>query len=333
LIIEAASDTLHVSDTLLIDNHGEFSWNPDTVIPGIYFLKKKSNDHLLLILQTNKPVHIDAQYINFPTDAIVTGSDYHQDFMKVEEITKNWQLNLQQISEISSDSGWVASPQAIAIIKTKMDSVTNIYRQKILSVSTNPLVKMFALLQSAGSKQLFNPWQHRNLFYQTDSLLTNYDFIYEVREFSRKVKEIKEIEHLSKKFNPGDIFPEMILSINLNDSISTKDIKGNITYIGIYNPKEKENQILYTESLNDIKNYQRKGLQTFILVTDSSDINIKNNKYYYHNYTTGLSHNIKEELGIVKLPANFLLNEQGVIIAKNIWGDKLQNVLRQLHQK
>lgn len=332
MLIRTATEYERVIDTILVDHQGEFTWNPDTVVPGIYFLEKNPDNRLVLVF-TNKPVQVDAQYINFPANAKVSGSDHSQDFFKVENISKNWQQALQKTSAATSDSGWLPSPAAVATIKMKLDSITQIYREDILNVAEAPLVRMYALLQTAGDRQLFDPWKHRQLFYDTDSLVTSYQFLPEVRQFSEKVAKLRETEELGMKLQPGDTFPAMVLAYDQSDTISAKDLRQSIVYIGIYHTDQPTGQDLYQESLLQLGRYQWRGLKAAILTTDSANINKVNPRFYYHNYASGLSLTLKEDLGIVALPANFLLNEEGVIVAKNVWGDKLQQVLEQLHQK
>lgn len=332
MLIRSATEYGQVADTLLVDHQGVFVWNPDTVVPGFYLLEKNPDNRLVLVFN-NKPVQVDAQYINFPANAKVTGSNHSQDFFKVENIIKNWQQALKKASAATSDSGWIPSPGAVANIKAKLDSLTHIYREDLLNVAEAPLVRMYALLQTAGHRQMFDPWKHRQLFYDTDSLLTSYHFLQEVRQFSSKVAKLRETERVGQKFIPGDAFPEMVLAYEQSDTISTENLRQSAVYIGIYDPTQQNGQELYQESLLQLGRYQWRGLKAAILTTDSANINKVNPRFYYHNYASGLSLNLKEELGIVLLPANFLLNEEGVIVAKNVWGDKLQEVLEQLHQK
>jgi hypothetical protein len=332
LLIRSATDYGRIIDTLLVDHQGEFVWNPDTVVPGFYLLEKNSDNRLVLVFN-NKPVQVDAQYINFPSNAKVTGSDHAQDFFKVENITKNWQQALKKASAATSDSGWVPSPPAVANLKFMLDSITKVYQEDVLNVAEAPLVRMYALLQTAGQRQMFDPWSHRQLFYETDSLLGSYQFLNEVRQFSGKVSKLRETEQVGLKFQPGDAFPEMILAYDQSDTISTNDLRQSKVYIGIYHPGQANGQDLYQESLLQVGRYQWRGLKTAILTTDSASIIKANPRFFYHNYASGLSLNLNEELGIVSLPANFLLNEEGIIVAKNVWGDKLQQVLEQLHQK
>ncbi len=332
MLIRSAIEYERVIDTLLVDHQGAFVWNPDTVIPGFYLLEKDSIHRLVLVFN-NKPVQVDAQYINFPANAKVTGSDHSQEFSKVENISKNWQQALQKASAATSDSGWTPSTAAVANIKIKLDSITSMYRADMLDVAEAPLVVMYTLLQTAGHRQMFDPWKHRQLFYTTDSLLSPYAFINEVRQFSTKVSQIKAAEQLALKYQPGDAFPDMILAYDQADTITTKDLRHSTAYIGIYHPDQENGQTMFQESLSQLGRYQWRDLKAAILIPDSANVAKQNPRFYYHNYTTGLSPNLKEELGIVTLPANFLLNAEGVIVAKNVWGDKLQEVLEQLHQK
>ena len=332
MLIRSATAYGEVADTLLVDHQGKFVWNPDTVVPGFYLLEKNADNRLVLVFN-NKPVHVDAQYINFPSNAKVTGSEHSQEFFKVENISKNWQQALQKASAATSDSGWIPSRAAVATIKMKLDSITSLYRTDLLNVAEAPLVRMYALLQTAGHRQMFDPWQHRQLFYTTDSLVAPYHSMNEVQQFSMVVSRLKATEQLALKFQPGDPFPEMVLAYEQGDTITTENLRQSMVFIGIYNPMQPNGQDLYQESLSQLGRYQWRDLKAAILITDSATVAKVNPRFYYHNYASGLSLNLKEELGIVNLPANFLLNEEGIIVAKNVWGDKLQHVLEQLHQK
>ncbi|GAO28388.1 hypothetical protein JCM15548_1474 [Geofilum rubicundum JCM 15548] len=333
MVIRSAYDTERVNDTLLIDHQGEFVWNPDTVIPGFYFLEKGPHNHLVLIFTGQNTVQIDAQYINFPNNAKVSGSNHAEDFSKVEAIRNNWHQALQKATTATSDSGWIPTPGAVHQLKEQLDSVTNFYRQVILDAAKPPLVRMYALLQTAGRHTLFDPWENRQLFYTTDSLLASYQFMEEVGRFSEKVSQLKATEQLSNKLRPGDAFPEMILSIDQADTITVSQLSASPVYIGIYNPSDPGENALHEESLTQLVRLQSRGFQVAFLLTDSATIAQKHPRFHYHNYRTGLPGNIQEELGIVRQPANFILNESGIIVAKNVWGNKLQQIAEQLLQK
>jgi hypothetical protein len=333
MLISPATESIGAVDTILIDHHGEFVWNPDTVIPGFYFLEKNDGNRLVVVFSVNQPVHVDAQYINFPTNAKVSGSDYSIDLFQVENISKNWQQALQKASAATSDSGWIPSPLAVKNIQEQLDSITEIYRADVLKMAEKPLVRMYALLQTAGHRQLFDPWKHRQLFYATDSLLLPYLFLSEVRQFSKKVAQLKATELLALKYQPGDSFPDIVLARNQVDTLSSEDFEQSTVYISLSNPAQQNEQSMYHESLQHLNRYQWSGLKAVFLLTDSASITKDNPRFYYYNYGSGLSYNLKEELGIVNLPANFLLNEEGIIVAKNVWGNKLKQVLEQLHQK
>jgi hypothetical protein len=117
MVIRSAYEPKRLNDTLLIDHQGEFVWNPDTILPGFYFLEKDPDNHLVLIFTGDNTVHVDAQYINFPNKAKVNGSNHAEDFSKVETISKTWQKALQKTTAVTSDSGWIPTPVAVNITK------------------------------------------------------------------------------------------------------------------------------------------------------------------------------------------------------------------------
>lgn len=320
-------------DTLLIDNHGMFAWTPDTLIPGFYILEKSPNNHLVLVMEDNRPVSIDAQYISFPKNCKVTGSDNYLDFYQIETLSKKWQKAMQTSTSTTIDSVWKPTAQAVEKLKQTLDSITQIYREEIVQISDEPLVRMFGLLQTAGNKRLFDPWAHKELYFAADSMLEPFSHLREVKMFRREAEVLYNKHLLFNKLQPGTQFPEIILSVMGQDTLSTSDFLGSPLYIELYEPGKEDQAAIHQKAIEKVNSFQWRGMKAAFLLLDSITLPESKRGFNSMNLSDGLSPEIMEQLGVVSLPANFILSDSGIIAGKNLWDKKLQELMELLVKK
>lgn len=320
-------------DTLLIDNHGRFVWTPDTVEAGFYILQKNPENQILLVLQHGKPIVIDAQYFSFPKGSRVEGFELHEDFLELKEVSKQWHNDLAIISALTSDSTWKPGVDVIKSLKHKQDSLTDSYRQKVLTLSQHPLVRMVGLMQTSGNRPLFDMWTYKDLYFEVDSALVNYSELREVRTYRQGVAKLYALQNKFEKLKAGDSFPNLVLAINRNDTLTTSDLKESPVFIGLFDAGDSEQAAVQARCAELLRQYRWRGLKAVYLNFDSTEVVRDIPQFYYANLEGGLSPELKEELGIVNMPACFVLTQTGIIAARNVWDDRLQQVIGQLVEK
>ena len=304
LIIRSVSASNEIPDTILIDNKSEFVWNPENVVPGMYYLENDIGKKILLILNSNKPQIVDGQYVTFPHHLKTYGTDLPQLFLKVETLCEEWNFEIENAVANANESRKNVALYNIKDIDNKLDSIKMEYRKKALLISDDPLVKMVVLLQYVGNIPLFDTWKDRNLFFEIETELNPYKEINEVKIFSEKISKLHEMEKFYNKISVGDKFPLLIFD---NDTISTEKYTGKIVYIEI----RKSNTSHETIDLSSFKNSK---LETFILTLEEKEE----------------EEQIINSLGIMQFPSNFLLNTEGLIAAKNIWDNELKGAIGEL---
>lgn len=332
LTITPATGNLFI-DTLLIDNHGRFVWTPDTVESGFFILQKNPENQILLVLQHGKPIVIDAQYFSFPKGSRAEGFVLHENFLALKEVSKQWHNDLDNASALTTDSMWKPGVEEIKALRHELDSITESYRQKVLSLSQHPLVRMVGLMQTSGNRPLFDMWTYRDLYFEVDSTLGIYSDLREVRTFRKEVAKLYEMQMKHGLLKAGDSFPDLILSINKNDTVRTADLKESPVFIGLFDASDSEQAALQTRCAELLRQYRWRGMKAVYLNFDSTEVFRDVPQYYYMNLEGGLAPDLKEELGIVNMPACFVLTQSGIIAARNVWDDRLQQVIGQLVEK
>jgi hypothetical protein len=272
---------------------------------------------------------VDAQYINYPEDSKVTGSDIALDALELEKISNKWLKEITPLIQQAQDSIWIASDANRQKLTSDLDSVRLIYRDLALEISVKPLVRFLALHQNAGNISLFEPWTDRQYFFQADTALQSYKTIPEIQQFLVKVDSLRRLHFLNEKIKPGTQFPLLSFPNMVGDTISSQKFKGIPVYVEIWNPSMPVNARIHASVVPILNKYRRPELEVYMIAVDTATTvwkdAVRMQSLYYQQVvdSKGVNSNLFNDLGIIQLPSNFLIDANGIVVAKNIWGRQL----------
>jgi len=135
----------------------------------------------------------------------------------------------------------------------------------------------------------------------------------------------------------GNTFPEICLSNNLGKNICLSSLKGKMVFVNFRNNAKAK--FPFSRCYTVFSNKEFKEGLGFIIVdvtfekSPNFDYRAKNDSidaFYQFNDATELESDVLRNLGITQLPANFLLNKDGLIIAKNLSATALYDTLGNL---
>ncbi|MDG5799461.1 hypothetical protein QA597_03700 [Marinilabiliaceae bacterium ANBcel2] len=326
LIIHEATSNSQYSDTILINHQAEFEWNPDSLTDGFYCLSKTSGEKATFYIEQNQPLIIDAQYISYPQNIKITGLNCNKEIHKIEANSKMWHNELTKATSITKSSKWSATKEEKKALSSKIDSINSKYRNQAERIATTPLSKMFALMQATGNQRLFDPWLDRELFFEVESQLNNYTQLKEVKKFISKSSKLKEKKRLHNLYSPGDKFPidtlETIISSNLENLFNN-----DLLYVE-FTTSENEHLLNSIERnfVLDVINNNHKAL-IFVMDSLNHPQRLYHSNILYHLTTNEKQSKIAETIGLITMPANFILDNNSNIIAKNITKENLEKIL------
>lgn len=342
IIIKHADSSINWSDTIIINHLGEFEWFKDSIQTGFYRLEKTSGEGLMFFLKKGSAVYIDALYVTYPQETKIKGSDISLDILAVENNSRKWIEEIAHLSDRTKASSWSVSDLNMHELKSDFDSIREIYKNHALEISTNPLVRYIALLQQAGNNPLFDPWIDRHYYFELDSLLKTdkqHNQFDKFNQFNQKVDSLHRIDLQHRKIKPGSAFPEISLPNMWGDTISISQFRKSPLYIEIWNPSMKENARIHSSTFSLINRYRRQELEVYLIAIDTITATwkdkIREQNLYYQNVIDldGSASVLYNKLGIMQLPSNFLVDTNGVVMAKNIWGDQLEQGIDLLLKK
>jgi hypothetical protein len=322
IVLQSVSDSLSVNDTLLINHVGEFQWRPDTVIPGFYKLSKYTGQSVIVVLDGVEPVVLDGQYFNFPELLSINGPVSSNGFLHIDKLAASWRQALE--SEITAivDSDWMPNQKMVTLLHHKLDSIDQNYHALMFPQNGHPLVQMYALLQTAGNRNLYHLIADSALFVSVTHAIQPYSYLSEVKHFLRKTERLKKVLYSRQQLIPGAMFP----NIAINDSLDFSKLRGYLAYLEISDAK-RLSAIPFIPARYDNLVSVRIVFDTISLLTpDGWDYSCLKFKQYDRERIT-------DDLGLIQLPSNFVIDTLGVIIARDVWNSQLEAVLKQLVKK
>lgn len=325
LIVKSVEDSTDVLDTLLINHLGEFSWQPDTFSAGLYRLSKTDGDGTIVVLEHGNPLYVDGQYFTFPDQTKISGGISSDGFIRVDKFSAQWRKHLKETTSSVIEPNWKPKKEDIEKLHAYLDSVDVVYKALIFHKEDHPLERMYALIQTSGKRHLFHMIKDSALFLSTAKSLVDYENFPTVRTFLRRTEKLHRFVQQKELLLPGKQFPFHLIP----DSSILAQLEEDPLYVEIYNSsdplnKNQENEILY---------YSNSSLKICKIDLDSIPNNRQTKSIIYYYPSRDERIKLQENLPILQLPTNFIIDEQGVIVASDIWNQQRKEVLDRLLKK
>jgi len=329
LILQSINNSANILDTLLINHLGEFSWQPDTFTSGLYKLSKTDGEGTLLVLENESPIYIDGQYFTFPNQSKIIGGISSAGFIRVDKFSEQWRKQLNETTSSIIQKNWQPKEEDVKKLHTYLDSVDVVYKALMFQKEDHPLEKMYALIQTSGKRHLFNIIKDSTLFISTAKELAPYRSFPTVQIFLRRTDKLHKFVQQRKQIRPGKEFPFYLIT----DTSTLGHLKGAPVYLELYNPSDpinKSQRNTYDTELIQYTNSQIKICKISLdTIPDTRQMKA------IINYHPSEDERIKilEHIPIHQLPTNYIIDENGIIVATDIWNKQRSEVLDGLLKK
>jgi peroxiredoxin len=344
---ELKGNGLNPVDSMKVTSDGSFKFKKEVTIPSFYLLKSNNNNFLTMLLEPGEKITLKVQRDSLNKPVSITGSkgtELMAEYNKNLQATIKKMTGLHNIYEQNSDK-----PDLPKLIES-LDSLANIYlneintyTKKYIDDNLTSLVSLVALYQQvAPSVYIMNPAKDMKYFLKVDSsmfsLYPNYEPVVSLHE---QVKEIAAKVNGDSIASPasatGTIAPDISLPSPEGDTIKLSSTRGSIVLLDFWaswcTPCRKENPNLVT--VYNI--YHKRGFQIYQVSLDKTrDAWLKGiqddhlDKWIHVSDVQYWNSIVVPLYKIESIPANFLLDKEGHIIASNLRGERLQTKLAEL---
>jgi peroxiredoxin len=334
-------------DSVIVSEDGRFEFKRKVKFPSFYLLKINQNNFLTMLIEPGEKIKMTSHFdsLNYPVAIIGSkGTKLIADYNKRLIKTRYKISNLNNIYDINSGRPDVA--KVIDSLDNLGDGYLNEmnrYAKKYIDDNVSSLATI-PVLYSQLTQEIYilDPQKDLSYFLKVDSsLFKKYPEYGPVIDLHNQIKQMVTYfdSAESSKTNPGERMeaPEIALPSPEGDTIKLTSTRGSFVLLDFWAswcaPCRTENPNLikawnmyrnrgfkiYQVSLDKtkeawIKGIQEDGLDKWIHVSDVS---------YWQSVVVPL-------YKIESIPANYLLDREGRIIATNLRGDALQRKLAEI---
>jgi thiol-disulfide isomerase/thioredoxin len=343
---ELQTNKINVLDSAILDSDGKFSFSGITQFPKFYALRTNPRNYITLIVNPFNQIIIKGDARNLGSAYTVQGSEESN---KIRILRNRLNESITQLDEIGTVfNSYIGKPE---FNKVK-DSISQVSKQIIedhkkytiqfVEQNKNNLAGLMALYQQVGIRQyILDPKQDLKYFEMVDSALAisipKSDAVIALHAQVQEIRRQRDIEfELNSRLGNGSPAPEIALPNPQGDTILLSSLKGKYVLLDFWaswcKPCRVENPIL----VKNYKKYHDKGFEIYQVSLDKSRSALESaiqsdSLIWVHvsdlQYWNSAPAKVYSVQGI---PANFLLDKNGRIIAKNLRGDALEAKLSEI---
>ncbi|MCK5168754.1 MAG: AhpC/TSA family protein [Bacteroidales bacterium] len=345
-LVELQTSNINILDSVILNNTGTFSFKGQTDIPKFYAIRTTSNNYLTLIVNHLEQIIITADGEDLSKDAIIAGSTESHNILvlrtKLEESVERLDsLAVYYQSLIGTrELNKVKDSLSLVSQKTIEDHIK--FTQNFIHENSNSLAGLMALYQQiAPRRTVLNPKDHLEYFNLIDSsLMSTIPKSDAVKALHAQLEEFKRQNNSENNINEvvgiGVVAPNIALQNPEGDTISLDSLRGKYVLIDFWASWCRPCRVENPNLVKSYEKYHAKGFEIFQVSLDKKkeswlDAIEKDKLNWIHVSDLQYWNSAPAELYKVQsIPASFLLDKQGKIIAKNLRGDALEAKLSEL---
>lgn len=337
LLEHLSSKAVTPVDSAEVDSNGEFKLNAGEITePGFYRLRINENNFVILLLSEGEHAEISGNALDFYQSYEVEGSEGSTKLRYLDQKLRGDYIktdSLKQVFQAFQQQGHPRLDSIAQAIDAAYQGMQEEKRQFVLAfLEENP-----TSLAALSAVQSLNPAQDLAVYEKVaeDLSATMAESDY-VKQFKTQLVDIRSKQQAAGRTEIGAVAPEMVLKTPEGETIKLSDFKGKVTMIDFWAAWCKPCRMENPNVVKLYAKYKSKGFEIFGVSLDQSG-----DKWVEAIAQDGLTWKHGSELrfwessfvpayNLDGIPMTYLLDENGVIIAKGLRGEQLEQKLKEI---
>ena len=344
---ELKPEELKRVDSAAVAPDGTFKLKRDLTEASFYLLKITDNNFLTMVLEPGDKIEMNSYFDSLSYPSSLTGSKGTELMAEYNQTLRKSIRKFSSLNSIYMDN--LNNPELPKVVES-LDSMAQSYLSEINAYTKNyidenltSLVSLVALYQQiAPSVYVMNPSNDLRYFVKVDSSLRkNYPENPLVVSLHEQIQEmsanIKNNEEKTPAAGEGAEAPEISLPSPEGKTINLSSTRGSYVLLDFWAswclPCRKENPNLVLA----YNKYHKKGFQIYQVSLDKTKEawikGIKDDQLDQWIHVSDVKYWNSVVVPLYKIesiPANFLLDKEGKIIATNLRGEQLEKKLAEI---
>jgi len=333
-------------DTVKIGEDGSYEFKGTTKNPEFYAISLlNGQEYITLVLDSVSNVTLDADTAKFATSYTVSGS---KDSELLKELNDKLEITLSRIDSLGeiyrTSMGAPGFDSVEAVINAKYESIVEDqknFNKKIIDANPNSLACLMALSQSVGQRApVFNLEKEEAYFMKVDAALSK------LYPESQAVKSLHDYlvqynqqkEAMKNAIGVGSEAPEISLPTPEGKTLALSSLRGNYVLLDFWAAWCKPCRAESPTLVENYKKYKGKGFKIYQVSLDQTKEDwtkaIADDNLGAWSHVSDLKYwecAPAQQYGVQSIPANFLLDPQGKVIATNLRGPALGAKLKEIY--
>lgn len=326
-------------DSAIIDKNGHFKFSGDAGNPAFYLLELSEDKFIKLLVDSAENIEISADAANFSREYKVKGS---LGSMLVKELDDQLAQTQKKLDSLQSLNNLYKSNPNYSEMKMQWDAQ---YRKIVEDqekfsqnfVMNNPfsMASILALYQKIdGQLYVINDLQTMRV--AASALNSIYPESAHVKALYQNalqlLKEEKNAQLQKIIREQGENSPEIVLPNPEGEEVALSSLRGKVVLLQFWSALDRNSRILNEALVEAYQKYHDKGFEIYQVSVDDNRIEwvdtIDKDRLNWINVgDMEGSKRAVQNYNIQSVPYNYLLDEEGVIIAKDLKGPALNRAL------
>jgi peroxiredoxin len=326
-------------DSTKIDKKGKFEFEGETGVPTYFLLKLTDRKFITLLVDSMEEITIEADIANFERDYRVSGS---VGSAQVKELNDRLYETRHKLDSLKSlDNLYKGNPDYPELSRQWQEEEKKIRQEQIefskQFVNNNPfsMASVMALYQKFDNDTYVLNDLH-TMRVAASALNSIYPESGHVKVLYQNTLQLLKEEENAKiqRFiqEQGENSPDIVLPDPDGREIALSSLRGKVVLLHFWSAVDKDSRILNQALVEAYRKYNNKGFEIYQVSVDDNRIEwvdaIDTDRLTWINVGDMEGSTQAVNLYNIKsVPYNYLLNREGIIMAKNLKGPALDREL------